>query len=135
MSEIQKSQRIVEDKLAASQDKFTTSLAEFRKEVNSIQERTTKELSQKISKSNYTFQKKGHEHQFNFNSGVQDSIATARNELGKLAEDPMDKSAWSKADACLDEGEKALKKRQKHILIADRSDHGWVPFATTKRTP
>ena len=64
MSEIQKSQRVVEDKLATSQDKFATSLAEFRKEVNSIQERTTNELSQKISKSNYTFQKKGHEHQF-----------------------------------------------------------------------
>ena len=84
-----------------------------------------KELSQKISKSNYTFQKKGHKHQFSFNSGVQDSIATACNELGKLAEDPTDKSAWSKADACLDEGEKTLKKRQKHILITDQSDHGW----------
>ena len=36
MREIQKSQRVVEDKLAALQDKFATSLAEFRKEVNSV---------------------------------------------------------------------------------------------------
>ena len=118
-------QHVVEDKLAASQTKLATSLAEFKKEVNSMQEKTTKELSQKISKSNYTFQKKGHEHQFNFNSGVQETIASARSKLGKLAEDPTDKSAWSKADACLDESEKALQKRQKHILIADRSDYGW----------
>jgi len=77
MSEIQKSQRVVEDKLAASQDKLTTSLAEFKQEVNSMQEKTTKELAQKISKSSYTFQKKGHEHPFKFNSGVQESIASA----------------------------------------------------------
>jgi len=90
-----------------------------------MQEKTTKELSQKIFKSLYTFQKKGHEHQFIFNSKVQETIASARSELGKLEEDPTDKSTWSKADVCLDEGKKALQKRQKHILIADRSDYGW----------
>ena len=64
----------------------------------------------------------GHEHQFNFNSGVQESIASACNELEKLMSDPSDKDALSKAEACLDEGSKALLKRQKHIMIADGLD-------------
>ena len=119
LSELRKSHR-------ESEDKLTTSLKEFRKEVSSVQEKTAKDLAQKISKSNYTFQKKGHEHQFHFNSGVQETIATARSELEKLAMDPSDKDALSKVDACLDEGTKALQKRQKHIMIADTSDWGAV---------
>ena len=63
MNEIKKSQRDTNNKLR-----------EFRKEVSSVQEKTTKELSQKIAKSGYIFQRKGHEHQFNFNTGVQDNI-------------------------------------------------------------
>ena len=90
--------------------------------MNTAQEKTAKDLSQKITKSGYTFQKKGHEHQFTFNSGMQESISSARSELEKLAADPSDKDALAKVDACLDEGAKALHKRQKHIMIADSSD-------------
>ena len=64
-----------------------------------------------------TFQKKGH--QLDFNSRVQDSIVLARNKLEKLKADPSNKNALSRADFCLDEGAKAMQKRQKHILIAD----------------
>jgi len=109
-----------------SDAKLDGTLKDFRKEISAAQEKTTKELSLKISKSGYTFQKKGHEHQFNFNSGVQESIASACNEIQKLSSNPSDKDALSKADAHLDEGEKALSKRQKHIMIADGSDWGTV---------
>ena len=111
MNEIKKSQRDTNNKLR-----------EFWKEVSSVQEKTTKELSQKITKSGYTFQRKGHEHQFNFNTGVQENIASAQNELVKLTSDPSDKDALARVDACLDEGAKALHTRQKHIMIADSSD-------------
>ena len=90
MREIQKAQRQTDDKLSSS-------LQELRKEVNTAQEKTAKDLSQKITKSGYTFQKKGHEHQFTFNSGMQESISSARSELEKLAADPSDKDSLAKA--------------------------------------
>ena len=42
------------------EDKFTNLLKDFRKEVNMVQE-MAKDLAQKIMKSGYTFQKKGHD--------------------------------------------------------------------------
>ena len=115
MNEIKNSQRDTDNKLR-----------EFRKEVSGVQEKTKKELSQKIAKSGYTFQRKGHEHQYNFNTGVQENIASARNELVKLTSNPSNKDALARVDACLDEGAKALHTRQKHIMIADSSDWGAV---------
>ena len=44
-------------------------------QVTSAQEKTSKELAQRITKYSYQFQRKGHEKQFNFNSGVQESMA------------------------------------------------------------
>jgi len=79
MNEIQKSQHFVEDKLAALQGK---SLAEFEKEVNSNKRRSY--TFQKISKYNYTFQEKD---MSTSNSGVQETIASACRELGKLEVD------------------------------------------------
>jgi len=116
IGEIRKSQQDSEAKLDGT-------LKDFQKEISATQEKTMKELSLKISKSGYTFQKKVHEHQFNFNSGVQESIASTRSEIQKLSSDSSDKDTLSKADA---QGEKALSKRQKHIMIADSSDWGAV---------
>ena len=74
----------------------------------------------------YQFRWKGNEHQFNFNCGVEDAIASAETELSKVK--PTDSStseAVRKAKLCLDEGSKALATWQKHIKIADRSDLSW----------
>jgi len=92
-----------------AEDKLSTSLKKFRKEVNNIQKKTAKNLAQKILKKR------------NFNSGVQESIAVARSKLEKLALDLSDKDALYKVNACLDEGKKGLTKRQKHIMIATTS--------------
>ena len=51
MREIQKAQQQADDKLSSS-------VKELRKEVNTAQEKTAKDLSQKITKSGYTFQRK-----------------------------------------------------------------------------
>ena len=37
--------------------------------------------------------------------------------------------AVEKACTCLQEGEKLINLRQKNILIADRSEHGWATVA------
>ena len=114
------------DEARQSRQEFKKKLADLQKEVTSVQEKTSKELVQKITKSSYQFQK-GHEKQFSFNSGIEESIAAARSELAKLT--PLgekEQEALKKASASLDEGAKALATRQKHIQLADRSEYGWA---------
>ena len=94
--------------------------------MTSSQEKASQELAHKILKSSYQFQRKGHEKQFNFNNGVQESIATAKSELAKLTPvGDKDKEVLKKTTESLDEGAKALATRQKHIQLADCSEFGW----------
>ena len=120
MEEIKKSQREVEGKL-------TSSIAELKQEVNSVQEKTLRELAQKITRSNYQFKRKGNEIQYNFNSGVEESISAAKEELKKIKlGNDKDKELLQKASNSLDESIKAIEKRQKHIKVADSSEFGWT---------
>ena len=86
MDEIHKSH----DKARQSLEELERKLSDLPSEVTSDQEKASQELAQKISKSFYQFQCKKHERQFNFNSSVQESVATARNELAKMV--PLGKS-------------------------------------------
>ena len=107
MEEIKKSHREVEGKL-------TSSIAELKQEVHSVQEKTLRELAQKITRSNYQFKCKGNEIQYNFNSGVEESISAAKEELKKIKpSSDKDKESLQKASNSLDEGIKAIEKRQK----------------------
>lgn len=93
---------------------LSSSIVNLKREVTLVQEKESQELAQKISKSSYQFQCKGHEHQFNFNATVQELIAAARSELVKVT--PMEdreKEALQKVEASLDEGAKSLATRQK----------------------
>ena len=49
-----------------SRQEFEKKLADLQTEVTSAQEKTSKELAQRITKSSYQFQRKKHEKQFNF---------------------------------------------------------------------
>lgn len=120
MDEIKKSQREVEGKL-------TSSISELKQEVNSVQERTSRELAQKITKSSYQFKRKGNEIQYNFNSGIEEAISTAKEGLKKIKpSDDKEKESLQKVNNSLDEGIKAIEKRQKHIKVADSSEFGWT---------
>ena len=58
---------------------------------------------------------------------LDDSITAAKLELAQVK--PTDKGqhkCLNKAEAHLDEGKKALGTRQKHIMVADRSDYSWA---------
>ena len=120
MEEIKKSQREVEGKL-------TSSIAELKQEVHSVQ-KTSRKLAQKITRSNYQFKCKGNEIQYNFNSGVEESISAAKEELIKKIKpgSDKDKELLQKASNSLDEGIKTIKKRQKHVKVADSSEFGWT---------
>ena len=102
-------------------------IVDLQKEVTAAQEKTSKELAQKITKSSYQFQRKGHERQFNFNSGIQESIAAGQSELAKVTPvSEMEKEMLKKVTASLDESAKALATRQERIQLGDRLEYGWA---------
>ena len=73
--------------------KVDVSIAEVKREVATAQERTAKDLSRKLNRSSYQFRKKGHEMQYSFNIGIEESISLAQRELETVervvpAEDP-----------------------------------------------
>ena len=103
--------------------KIMSSLNEFKREMSAALEKTVQQFSKRIGSSTYEFRRKGNEHQFNFNCGIEDAIDIAKSELARIKPvDPEAKEAVKKAELSLDEGTKALATRQKHIKIADRSD-------------
>ena len=91
--------RALMDELKQSREE----MKDLKREVSAVHERTTRELAQKITKSSYQFKKKAHEIQFTFNSGIEESIDTAKKELSKIASnDEQDKEAVKKAEMLLD---------------------------------
>jgi len=69
--------RILMDEIKQSREE----VKELKREVNTIHERTTRELFQKILKSTYQFKKKVHEIQFNFSLEIEESITLAKKSL------------------------------------------------------
>ena len=117
--------RKLREETQQSQQELERKLSDLQSEVTSVQEKASQELAPKISKLSHQFQQKGHEKQFNFNSSMQDSIATVKNELSKLTiTGEREKEVLKKATDSLDEGAKALATRQKHIQLADWSEFG-----------
>lgn len=66
------------------------------------------------------FKKKGNERQYRHNEEVRLKVSDA---VSALSETPP---AVEKAKTLLEEGEKVIVDRQKHIRIADRSENGWA---------
>ena len=115
------------DEIKASRTDFQGQIADLKREVQTVQERTSTEVAQKIGKSSYQFKRKGNEIQFGFNSGIEESLSSAQRELKKIeGVGDVQKESLKRVDSFLEEGIKSLEKRQKHIKVADRSDYGWA---------
>ena len=72
----------------------------------------------------YEFCWKDHEEQYRFNSEVSDHVSAAASELSKLCPSTdKNKATLEKVRKELEEGTTALAERQKHIRIADQSEH------------
>ena len=91
------------------EQKFSSSLNEFKREMNVTQEKTVRQFSKRIGLSTYEFRRKGNEHQFNFNCGIEDAIDSAKSKLTRIKPaDEETKEAVKRAEMSLDEGMKAL---------------------------
>ena len=119
MTELCKTHQEMDEKLA-------TSIAKVKQEVTSAQERMAQDFSHKLTKSTYQFRKKGNKMQFLLNVGVEESIASAKKQLEKMAlTDEAQKASLKKAAEHLDKNNSVLKMRQKHIKVVNRSEYGW----------
>ena len=106
------------------ENKLTCSLGEMKRDISTVQENASHNLVSKINKSTYQFCKKGNKVQFSFISSV---IFVAKQELARLTPTGSDQqAALKRAQMHLDEGAKAIEKRQKHIKVADQSEYDWA---------
>ena len=75
----------------------------------------------------YKFQRKKHEKQFLLNTKVADRIDTANRRLSKVVpSSEKDKTTISQAMEEFKQDVAMINKRQKHIRIANQSEHHWV---------
>ena len=76
---------------------------------------------QEIKKIKYQephkFKRRANEDQYKFNLKLAETLDSAKS--------AADKSRLEKVKLDLEEGEKLLSERQKHILLADKSEFGW----------
>ncbi|CAG2235130.1 unnamed protein product [Mytilus edulis] len=78
---------------------------------------TTHDLARKVQKSESSFKFKGNKVQFDLNSDLLDNI--------DIAVDCIEHRRYDKAVKVLKESGQSLKKRNKLIRIADKSEGGW----------
>ena len=90
------------DEACQSRQELEQKLSVLQSKVTTTKEKTSQELEHRISNSSHQFQRKGHEMQFNFNSGMQQSIAAARSELTKMTPAGEEKETLKKVTAALD---------------------------------
>lgn len=113
----------LEEVLQAVRDvesKVDDKLSAMKREMESADDRLVKRMRLDTKP---TFRKRGHEKQHQFNEQVRDKMDAA---TAALEQTPP---AVEKARTLLKEGEKLINARQKCILIADRSEHGWATVA------
>ena len=92
------------------EQKFSSSLNEFKQEINAAREKTVQQFSKKIGSFTYEFWRKGNEHQFNFNCGIEDAIDSAKSELSMI------KATNSDTKEAVKRAEMSSMKLQRHLL-------------------
>ena len=103
---------------------------ELRKEVQEDQRDAVQKVAKRAKLDRpHKFRFAGNEDQFLFNERLEDCLDEVGGELEKASSAgvPSSKSseALKKAAAAVREGSQLLELRQKHIKLADRSEHGW----------
>ena len=78
-----------------------------------------------IKKLKHKFKRKANEDQYKFNLKLGETLDNAKS--------AAQKSQLEKVKSELDEGEKLLLERQKHILLADKSESGWFTVDEYKK--
>lgn len=113
-AELDRQQSSMLEKLSSIIDNKLDSMKRQLEESSNTQMSELKKI--RLSESR-TFKKKGHEQQFKHNQQVKSVVSEAKDAVNS-----------GKQDACiakLNEGIELIDRRQKLILIADKSEYGW----------
>ena len=94
-----------------------TSLLQLKRSSTENAETQLKEIKKLKYSEPHRFKKKANEDQYKFNSKLADSMVEVS--------EALEKKEISKAQESLQKGEHMLNERQKHILLADKSEFGW----------
>ncbi|VDI37168.1 Hypothetical predicted protein [Mytilus galloprovincialis] len=114
------SQAAVPDEEISNDDLLSLMRNYFDKKLSGIERNfadTTQDLARKVNNTENDLRYKGNQVQFDLNSDILDNVSGA---LGNLHH-----KRYSKAVSYLEESENVLKKRNKLIRIADKSEAGW----------
>ena len=105
---------------------FQNSIDELKRSYADSSDAQVREIKKIKTDAPMRFKKKANEDQFRFNVKIQDAIEEA-----KAA---AQVNALDKVKDSLQKGENLLKERQKHILLADRSEYGWSTVQEYKKS-
>ena len=114
-----------ENLLASMKSMLESSLTDLKRSHADTADSHLKEIKKLKVDKPHRFKKKGNEDQYRFNLKVGDAIEEAKEACSSQQLD--------KVHASLEKGEKLLSERQKHILLADKSDFGWSLIREYKR--
>ena len=105
---------------------FQKSIDELKRSHMDSSDAQIREIKKLKMKEPRRFKKKVNEDQFRFNAKIQDTL-----EETKAA---AQANALDKVKDSLQKGEDLLKERQKHILLADKSEYGWSTVQDYKKS-
>ena len=114
-----------ENLLASVKSLLDDSLNELKRSHADTADSHLKGIKKRKFDEPHRFKKRGNEDQYQFNLKVSDTIEEAKDACSACQFDIVHDS--------LEKGEKLLTQRQKHILLADKSDFGWWLIRKYKR--
>ena len=121
----------VQDKMAQSSQSLLGDLDRLITDKLSGQVTEMRRLRDAVDTKPHKFRKRGNEEQFNINSKVLEKITDAETALGCLLDkenlqiDEREVTELHSVHAAVVESKDLLKKRQKLVKLADKSESGW----------
>ena len=103
--------------MASFKELLTDTAGQIKRANETSTEQQTKEIKKFKFQEPHKFKRKANEDQFKFNLKLSETFDSAKS--------AAEKSNLEKVKSDLEEGEKLLVERQKHILLADKSEYGW----------
>ena len=120
---VQKNNQSLQDTM---KEMLKESLADLKRSQTESADSQIREIKKLKLDEPRRFKKKANEDQFRFNAKLQDVIDEAKSSVHS--------DGLQKVKESLEKGETLLSERQKHILLADKSEFGWVTVHEYKKS-
>ena len=106
--------------LASFKGLLEQTVSQIKRSDEESAESQMKEIKRLKFNESHKFKKKANEDQFKFNQKLSETLDSAKS--------AAENSQHEKVKTSLEEGETLISERQKHILLADKSDYGWDEY-------